>query len=133
ITRPRGKPPTPRAASIEMEPVGITFTGTSTSRFPRRMIEPLPYCFSICAIARSRFFVFSSDTLAPRGFSPAFPGDAGGTVYQNACPALNPHLYGHITTRRTKSKDYFGPGRSQYPPLDNALLYVNGFRNRVAN
>src|SRR5579862_6320658 len=90
-----------------MEPVGITFTGTSTSRFPRRMIEPLPYCFSICAIARSRFLVFSSDTLAPRGFSPAFPGDAGGTVYQNACPALNPHLYGHIITRRTKSKDYF--------------------------
>jgi len=26
----------------ERQPVGITLTGTSTSRLPRRMIEPLP-------------------------------------------------------------------------------------------
>jgi hypothetical protein len=42
ITRPRGNPPTPSAASIEIDPVGITLTGTSTSRLPKRMIEPLP-------------------------------------------------------------------------------------------
>ena len=60
ITRPRGKPPTPKAESIEIEPVGITLTGTSTSLFPRRIIEPLPHCFSIEDIAKSRFFVFSS-------------------------------------------------------------------------
>jgi len=41
-TRPRGNPPTPRARSSERHPVGITLTGTSTSRLPRRMIEPLP-------------------------------------------------------------------------------------------
>src|SRR5580693_8506972 len=69
ITRPRGKPPTPSAASIEIDPVGITFTGTSTSLFPRRMMEPLPYCFSIWDIAKSRFFVFSSFTVPPlQGF-----------------------------------------------------------------
>ncbi len=59
-TRPRGRPPTPSAASSETEPVEITLTGTRTSRFPRRMIEPLPNVFSICAIADSRIFAFSS-------------------------------------------------------------------------
>src|SRR5215467_1668241 len=60
MTRPRGKPPTPSAASMDKQPVGITFTGTSTSRLPSRMIEPLPYDFSICDIAASRSFAFSS-------------------------------------------------------------------------
>ena len=46
ITRPRGTPPTPRAASREREPVGMA--GTSIfSRLPSRMIEPLPNCLSI--------------------------------------------------------------------------------------
>ena len=44
-TRPRGKPPTPSAASNEMEPVGITEIGTMASFDPSRMIEPLPNCF----------------------------------------------------------------------------------------
>ena len=34
-TRPRGNPPTPKAASTEMEPLGITVTG-STLRDPSR-------------------------------------------------------------------------------------------------
>src|ERR1700748_349553 len=53
ITRPRGTPPTPSAASKEIEPVEITEMGTIASLLPRRMIEPLPNCFSICANARS--------------------------------------------------------------------------------
>src|SRR5262249_27161833 len=59
-TRPRGNPPTPRAASIESAPVGITLTGPTTSLLPKRVIEPLPYCFSICAMADSSTLVFSS-------------------------------------------------------------------------
>src|SRR5580704_4015059 len=52
-TRPRGKPPTPRAASNEIAPVEITEMGTIASFDPRRMIEPLPNCFSICETANS--------------------------------------------------------------------------------
>jgi len=36
------------------------FTGTRTSLLPSRMMEPLPYDFSITAIAFSKFFCFSS-------------------------------------------------------------------------
>jgi hypothetical protein len=46
-TRPRGNPPTPSAASSEIEPVEITETGTMASFDPSRRIEPLPNCFSI--------------------------------------------------------------------------------------
>ena len=42
------KPPTPSAASSEIEPVEITATGTMASFDPSRRIEPLPNCFSIC-------------------------------------------------------------------------------------
>src|SRR5437879_1168155 len=59
-TRPRGNPPTPSAASRLSDPLGITLTGTSTSRLPKRMIAPLPYCFSICAMAASRTLLRSS-------------------------------------------------------------------------
>src|SRR4029077_15799152 len=91
-TRPRGNPPTPSAASLEIEPVGITFTGARTARFPRRMIEPLPYCFSICEIARSRFFVFSSVIVPPHEGDRFVPGDAGDTVYHSAPPRLSAFL-----------------------------------------
>src|SRR5215831_18780785 len=66
MTRPRGEPPTPRAASSDRQPLGITLTGTSTSRLPSRMIEPLPYDFSICEIAASSNFCFSSAIFTPR-------------------------------------------------------------------
>src|SRR5580704_6131296 len=59
-TRPRGKPPTPKAASKEIAPVGITAIGTIASFDPSRMIEPLPNCFSICAKAKSIAFARSS-------------------------------------------------------------------------
>src|ERR1700683_2743893 len=59
-TRPRGKPPTPSAASKEIAPVEITAMGTMASFDPRRMIEPLPNCFSICANARSIALLRSS-------------------------------------------------------------------------
>src|SRR5947208_2559886 len=54
LMRPRGKPPTPRAASSEIEPVEITDTGTMASFDPNRRIEPLPNCFSIWPRARSK-------------------------------------------------------------------------------
>ena len=47
LIRPRGNPPTPSAASSEMEPVEITATGTIASFDPSRKIEPFPNCFSI--------------------------------------------------------------------------------------
>src|SRR5438552_17372500 len=59
-TRPRGKPPTPSAATNEIAPVGMTEIGTMASLEPNRMIEPLPNCFSICANARSIALVRSS-------------------------------------------------------------------------
>src|SRR5712691_2930294 len=52
-TRPRGKPPTPKAASNEIAPVEITEMGTIASFDPSRMIDPLPNCFSICETANS--------------------------------------------------------------------------------
>src|ERR1019366_5539257 len=58
--RPRGNPPVPRAASMAMEPVEMTETGTMASFEPSRTIEPLPNCFSICpkvcSSARARSF-----------------------------------------------------------------------------
>ena len=62
-TRPRGKPPTPSAASKEIAPVEITEMGTTAPLLPSFMMEPLPNCFSICVMARSiarLFSVFSS-------------------------------------------------------------------------
>ena len=60
VTRPRGMPPTPRAASKLMEPVEITAMGSSASREPSRTIDPFPNCFSICARASSTALVRSS-------------------------------------------------------------------------
>jgi len=64
-----GMPPTPRAASSERDPVGMA--GTSTfSRLPRRMIEPLPNCLSICARAASIALArsFLSSAIRPLSF-----------------------------------------------------------------
>jgi len=44
-TRPRGKPPTPSAASKEIAPVEMIAIGTIASFEPKRMIEPLPKLF----------------------------------------------------------------------------------------
>src|ERR1700679_1280309 len=71
-TRPRGTPPTPNAASKEIEPVLMVEIGTIASLLPRRMIEPLPNCFSICESARSIARERSSampETLHPAGRS----------------------------------------------------------------
>src|ERR1700719_3753321 len=62
MTRPRGTPPTPNAASNEMEPVEMTEIGT-TSFDPSRMIEPLPNCFSSPERASSIALLRSSATL----------------------------------------------------------------------
>src|SRR5580698_3483522 len=62
MTRPRGTPPTPRAASKEMEPVEMTEIGT-TSFEPSRMMEPLPNCFSSPERASSIALLRSSATI----------------------------------------------------------------------
>src|SRR5437899_1882657 len=59
MTRPRGYPPTPRAASSEIEPDEIASRAAVLSMPPRRMMDPLPNCFSICDTARSRARLFS--------------------------------------------------------------------------
>src|SRR5690349_6069147 len=52
VTRPRGIPPMPIAASRLIAPVGITSTRTRGASAPIRMMAPLPHVFSICVIAR---------------------------------------------------------------------------------
>src|SRR5712692_8098122 len=107
-TRPRGKPPTPSAASIESAPVEITLTGTITSLLPSRMIEPLPYCFSICAMADSSILVFSSVMVAPRE-EEFLLGDVGSqhAVYQRVAAAARLFSMAILTRRRRKSKYLF--------------------------
>src|SRR5579884_334755 len=51
--RPRGNPPTPSAMSRPSDPVGMTLISGAACSVPRRMMEPLPYCFSIVPIASS--------------------------------------------------------------------------------
>src|SRR5579883_1855281 len=52
--RPRGKPPTPRAKSMAIEPEGTTSNDIRSWISPMRIIEPLPNCRSICASALFR-------------------------------------------------------------------------------
>src|SRR5580704_14366173 len=107
-TRPRGKPPTPKAASNEIAPVGITAMGTIASFEPKRMIEPLPNCFSICAKARSIALVRSS------AINDCSFGDLMKThvAYTLPSPEVRPSftkLVETITYWRTKGELY-GPG-----------------------
>src|SRR5206468_1873668 len=69
ITRPRGKPPTPSAASNESEPDEMASSAAVLSSPPSRIIEPLPNCFSICDTARSRARDFSVRSSAIRFLS----------------------------------------------------------------
>src|SRR5689334_18286965 len=64
VTRPRGMPPMPIAASRLMAPVGIASTRTRGESAPIRMIAPLPQVFSICVMARFRAFLRSSESFA---------------------------------------------------------------------
>src|SRR3954465_2303755 len=78
MTRPRGRPPTPRATSSAMEPVGMTAVCT-TGRSPRRITEPLPNCLSICANARSSALSRSGPATMSAtpvlDFAGVFPGE----------------------------------------------------------
>src|SRR3954470_8706966 len=62
VTRPRGIPPTPIAASRLIAPVGMDSTRTR-SVDPIFMMAPLPQFFSIWAIARFSAFFLSSLTV----------------------------------------------------------------------
>src|SRR5215470_1994214 len=72
MTRPRGRPPQPRAMSSAKEPVGMTFTSGAGWSSPRRMIEPLPNCFSIVLTASS--IAFSRLLLSAIGVLAVFVG-----------------------------------------------------------
>src|SRR5438270_7366656 len=63
MTRPRGTPPIPIAASRLNEVVEIEDT-SATSRSPRRMIDPLPNFFSILSSAASTAFPRSAPNLS---------------------------------------------------------------------
>src|ERR671922_152277 len=63
VTRPRGIPPIPIAASRLIAPVGIASTRTRGASAPIRMMAPLPHVFSICVIARLRALRRSSVSL----------------------------------------------------------------------
>src|SRR5215831_8767973 len=51
--RPRGSPPMPSAMSSPNEPDGMTLISGGAWSTPRRMMDPLPYCFSMVPIASS--------------------------------------------------------------------------------
>ena len=61
MTRPRGRPPTPKAMSRPREPVGMVSISTACWFFPSRMIEPLPNARSICERAASSALVLSTE------------------------------------------------------------------------
>src|SRR5712692_6095229 len=63
VTRPRGMPPIPIAASRLIAPVGIASTRTRGPSAPIRMMAPLPQVFSIWVIARLSAFLRSSVSL----------------------------------------------------------------------
>src|SRR5437867_2096767 len=62
VTRPRGMPPIPIAASRLIAPVGMISTRTRGESAPIRMMAPLPQVFSICVMARLRAFLRSSES-----------------------------------------------------------------------
>ncbi|CAM5734838.1 hypothetical protein SMICM304S_09930 [Streptomyces microflavus] len=67
-TRPRGRPPTPRATSRAVDPVGMTSMG-SFGRSPRRITAPLPNCRSIRASAASSAFSRSVPAMGSTRFA----------------------------------------------------------------
>src|SRR3954468_7000425 len=64
VIRPRGMPPTPRARSRAMEPVGMKSTCCRWAE-PSFMIEPDPNCFSMERIAASTARVRSATAFSP--------------------------------------------------------------------
>src|SRR5207247_332458 len=62
VTRPRGMPPIPIAASRLIAPVGMISTRTRGESAPIRMMAPLPQVFSFCVMARLRAFLRSSES-----------------------------------------------------------------------
>src|ERR1035438_7893127 len=116
-TRPRGKPPTPSAASKEIAPVEMIAIGTIASFEPKRMIEPLPNCFSICAKARSIAFVRSSAFIRSSAIDGCSLGDLMKThvAYTLSSQQVRPSftkLVETITYWRTKGELW---GREEIP------------------
>ena len=68
MIRPRGMPPTPRAISRSMQPVGMAEMFRLAELSPSFMMAPLPNCFSICARAISRAFSLSSIAIPSFSF-----------------------------------------------------------------
>src|SRR5712691_1475907 len=69
MTRPRGIPPVPSARSSPSEPDGMTGTSGGASVAPSFMMDPLPNCFSIWAIASSMARFFSSRSAIAFSFN----------------------------------------------------------------
>src|SRR5256714_4531942 len=80
VTRPRGMPPTPSARSSSSAPVGMTVISRCAACSPSFMIEPLPWLFTICAIAVSSAFSFSIQ-MPPRSLRRVF--------YVEGCNAIS--------------------------------------------
>src|SRR5437870_12881167 len=69
MTRPRGSPPVLSARSSPSEPDGMTGTSGGASVAPSFMMDPLPNCFSIWAIASSMARFFSSRSAIAFSFN----------------------------------------------------------------
>src|ERR1051326_3483446 len=115
ITRPRGKPPTPRALSSEIDPDGIALTG-KTLRDPSRRTDPFPNCFSIWARAESMARWRAPESRTCRGCTsiecpqkPFFSGN----LQSLALLLKRPPAIVDFTTD--------GPLRAHFDPLDTPL------------
>src|SRR5438552_9427751 len=98
VTRPRGMPPIPMAASRLMAPVGMASTRTRGESAPMRMMAPLPQVFSICVMARLSALRRSSESFGVSRFSAAIrvldmvlePRRGGGPEYIPKPPLAPP-------------------------------------------
>src|SRR5262245_32963181 len=142
--RPRGRPPQPSAMSSPSDPVGMTLISGATWSMPRRMIEPLPNCFSIeltaSSIAFSRWsaigFLAGSPLFYLTGltFSPVGRGgkrDAGERRVLGSRRFRYAFVEDHLSDQRAAE---VGPGkraqdlRRPGPVFDPAHGHVRGER-----
>src|SRR6266536_1531301 len=119
VIRPRGMPPTPRARSSAMDPVGIESTDCRSAE-PSFMIEPRPNCFSIDRIAASTARPRSARARSPlRSSTPRSPVIAilslAPVLLSRRVPSAT--MPSHLTPLATPERE-FGDDR----PAESALL-----------
>src|SRR6266511_1697509 len=121
VIRPRGMPPTPRARSSAIDPVGIESTDCRSAD-PSFMIEPRPNCFSIDRIAASTARPRSARALSPlRSSTPRSPVIAilslAPVLLWRRVPSTTVPSGAHLTSPTTLERESVDD-----PPAESALL-----------